>query len=84
MTGMKMKYILSGLLLGLFCMPYAVAQDENIGTETVTVIKSYTPTVADANKINTLPEMTDSVVLQKKQIKYSIFSVPIFSSCATA
>ena len=81
---MRVKQIVSGLLIGLLCIATGLAQDENIGTETVTVIKSYTPTVADANKINTIPQMTDSVVLQKKNIEYSIFSVPVASTFTPA
>jgi hypothetical protein len=55
-------------------------EDENIGTETVTVVKSYTPTVSDAFKINSVPLVNDSVVQQKKEIDYSIFSVPVAST----
>ena len=55
-------------------------EDDNIGTETVTVVKSYTPSVSDAFKINTAPVLNDSVVLQKKEINYSIFSVPVAST----
>lgn len=70
------------LFLGLHC---ASAQedkkeDETIGTETVTVTKAYTPTVSDAFKIKSVPNLNDSIVLQKKPIKYSIFSVPVAST----
>jgi len=81
---MNIKHVFSGFLIGLFCTAAASAQDENIGTETVTVVKSYTPTVADANKINTVPQKTDSLILQKKQVEYSIFSVPVASTFTPA
>jgi len=55
-------------------------EDETIGTETVTVTKAYTPTVSDAFKIKSVPNLNDSIVLQKKPIKYSIFSVPVAST----
>ena len=60
----------------------AVAQNdtEDIGTETVTVTKAYTPTVSDAFKIKSVPNLNDSIVLQKKKITYSIFSVPVAST----
>ena len=59
------------------------AQDDDkkdLGTETVTVVKAYTPTISDAFKVRTLPTLDDSLVLQKKPISYSIFSVPVAST----
>ena len=55
-------------------------EDENLGTETVTVVKSYAPTVSDAFKIKSIPDLNDSIVQQKKNIQYSIFSVPVAST----
>ncbi len=56
------------------------AQEDDLGTETVTVVKSYTPSVADANKIGQVPDLNDSLVQQKREIQYSIFSVPVAST----
>lgn len=66
----------------LMVAPWAVAQEEtkDLGTETVTVTKAYTPTVSDAFKIKSMPNLNDSIVLQKKKINYSIFSVPVAST----
>ena len=63
-----------------------VAQDEkdNIGTETVTVTKAYSPTISDAFKIKSMPNLNDSIVLQKKKIEYNIFSVPVASTFSPA
>ncbi|MDO6470310.1 TonB-dependent receptor [Maribacter sp. 1_MG-2023] len=55
-------------------------EEKDLGTETVTVTKAYTPTVSDAFKIKSVPNMNDSIVLQKKPINYSIFSVPVAST----
>ncbi|EAQ99669.1 TonB-dependent receptor [Maribacter sp. HTCC2170] len=63
------------------------AQDEekdDIGTETVTVTKAYTPTISDAFKIKSIPNLNDSIVLQKKKIEYNIFSVPVASTFTPA
>lgn len=61
------------------------AQDTNdIGTETVTVVKPYSPTVSDAFKLRSDPSLEDSIVLQKKKINYSIFSVPVASTFTPA
>lgn len=63
------------------------AQDDDekdLGTETVTVTKAYSPTISDAFKIKSFPNLNDSIVLQKKKIEYSIFSVPVASTFAPA
>lgn len=59
------------------------AQDP-IGTETVTVVKAYTPTVSDANKIKPEPEMNDSIILRKQDLEYQIYSVPVASTFTPA
>ncbi len=64
--------------------PLQAQEEEDLGTETVTVVRSYTPTVSDAYKIRTLPSLNDSIVLQKKPISYSIFSVPVASTFTPA
>lgn len=77
------KSIRIGAVVLFFGAQFGVAQDdktENIGTETVTVTKAYTPTVSDAFKIKSVPNLNDSIVLQKKKIDYSIFSVPVAST----
>jgi outer membrane receptor protein involved in Fe transport len=59
---------------------FAFAQDKPLGTETVIVVKPYTPSVNDAFKIKETPTAGDSVSLEKKPVKYSIFSVPVAST----
>lgn len=67
------------LLLGF--AQITLGQDRNdIGTETVNVTRAYTPTISDAFKVKSLPNINDSIVLQKKPITYSIFSVPVAST----
>jgi len=52
-------------------------EKEKLDTEEITVVKPYTPTVADAFKINTNP-MIDSVEIgKKKEVKYTINSIPV-------
>lgn len=57
---------------------------DSIGTETVTVVKAYKPTISDAFKIKSMPLINDSIALQKKKITYSIFSVPVASTFTPA
>lgn len=81
------KQIIGTLLLVFGLTQYGLAQDkseDDIGTETVTVTKAYTPTISDAFKIKSTPNLNDSIVLQKKKIEYSIFSVPVASTFSPA
>ncbi len=79
----KNSYIISILFLSLWGTVSAQETDD-IGTETVTVVKPYSPTVSDAFKIKSNPNLNDSIVLQKKKINYSIFSVPVASTFTPA
>jgi len=79
----KRNYILSLLFLSL-CGIVVAQETDDIGTETVTVVKPYSPTVSDAFKIKSAPNLNDSIVLQKKKIDYSIFSVPVASTFTPA
>ena len=54
--------------------------EETLDTERVVIVKAYTPTISDAFKIKSTPEINDSIVQQKKEIRYSIFSVPVAST----
>lgn len=79
----------SYFLLLLFTLLSAVTvvaqeEEENIGTETVEVIKPYKASVSDAFKIKEVPVLNDSVLPEKKTIEYSIFSVPVASTFVPA
>ncbi len=79
---MQKQVITLLLILGFTQIGWAQDEDEkdDIGTETVTVTKAYTPTISDAFKIRSTPNLNDSIVLQKKKIEYSIFSIPVAST----
>lgn len=81
---MKKQHI--ALLLGLLATGWSgvSAQEDDLGTETVTVVKPYSPTVSDAFKVSDSPRLNDSIVLQKKPIDYQIFSVPVASTFTPA
>lgn len=82
---MKLKVIGCLILLFFSFLEVIQAQEkEDIGTETVTVVKPYTPTISDAFKIKAVPNLNDSIVLKKKKINYSIFSVPVASTFTPA
>ena len=70
------------LILILFLVTsIALAQKkDSIGTEVINVVRAYTPTVSDAFKIKTSPEINDADISKKKPIQYAIFSVPVAST----
>ncbi|MFI2742647.1 TonB-dependent receptor [Zhouia sp. PK063] len=85
---MKQQHILA-IAVTFFTVVQAVAQDKDqdknkIGTQTVDVVKPYTPTLSDAFKIKENPSLNDSVTTQQKKINYSIFSVPVASTFTPA
>lgn len=78
---MQKQFLILLLVLGFSQFGWTQdEEEENIGTETVTVTKAYTPTISDAFKIKSIPNLNDSIALQKKKIDYSIFSVPVAST----
>ena len=81
------KLIISFLILFFSLAQSGLAQvkdSTDLGTETVTVTKAYSPTISDAFKIKSMPNFNDSIALQKKKIDYSIFSVPVASTFSPA
>ncbi|PCJ96263.1 MAG: TonB-dependent receptor [Flavobacteriaceae bacterium] len=80
---MQKRIVIGVFFMGLFGCVQA-QEVENIGTETVTVIKPYSPTISDAFKVRSTPNLNDSIVLQKKEIEYHIFSVPVASTFTPA
>lgn len=60
------------------------AQEKDLGTETVTVVRPYDPTVSDAAKIRPLPQLSDSILGKKIAVAYTIFSVPVASTFTPA
>ncbi|HET8855167.1 MAG TPA: TonB-dependent receptor, partial [Salinimicrobium sp.] len=76
---MKIISIRKYLFLPLFLITGAVFS-QDLGSETVVVVKPYTPSVNDASKIKEVPAINDSVNLLKEPVEYRIFSVPVAST----
>tara|TARA_B100001146_G_scaffold221449_1_gene231937 strand:+ start:33535 stop:35280 length:1746 start_codon:yes stop_codon:yes gene_type:complete len=75
------------LFLYFFCFGTAMIwgqEEDDLDTEIVTVVKPYTPTISDAFKVKETPVLDDSVTTQKKEVNYSIFSVPVASTFTPA
>jgi len=84
-TGIKIKG--STLLLSMAMFLQVKAQEkekETLGTETVVIVKAYTPAISDAYKIKPVPNLKDSLVLAKKKVEYQINSVPVASTFTPA
>ena len=60
----KTKFFLFALFLSSFVF---AQEEEDLGTQEVTVIKSYTPSLQDVFKLRESPEVIDSIVAPKKQ-----------------
>lgn len=72
---------------GIFSMFFLLAGtvfSQDLGSETVIVVKPYTPSIHDAFKIKEVPGIQDSIGLEKKPVQYSIFSVPVASTFSPA
>lgn len=82
---MKFKYCLSLILIinsGLFFAQERVK--DTIDDQTVNVIKPYTPTISDAFKIRDEPNLKVATAIEKKEVKYNIFSIPVASTFTPA
>lgn len=71
------KYLL--LLLLTITTTGVWAQRDTSLTQEVEVVKAYTPSISDANKINEMPDI-DEAEHQKPNFNYSIFSQPVFNT----
>lgn len=71
------------LIVGVFQSNFA--QEENdLDTEVVTIVKPYSPAISDAFKVKETPVLNDSIYTQKKELNYSIHSVPVASTFTPA
>ena len=55
-------------------------EKEDLGVQEVLVVKSYTPSLSDAFKINSLPKLPDSLVSKQHELIYSLEEVPVVST----
>ncbi|PQJ14513.1 hypothetical protein [Aureicoccus marinus] len=62
----------------------ALAQDKPLNTQTVTVTRSYAPSIAPASKILSEPGLSDSLFLKKRPVQWSRFTAPVASTFSPA
>ncbi|RMA56724.1 TonB-dependent receptor [Ulvibacter antarcticus] len=68
----------------LFSFSLSAQEGDDLGTEVVNIVKPYTPTISDAFKVKETPALNDSITTVKKDVQYSIFSVPVASTFTPA
>lgn len=62
----------------------AFSQEKELDPEVVNIVKPYSPTISDAFKVKETASINDSISTTKKDVKYSIFSVPVASTFTPA
>ena len=80
---MKYNKFFIGLWLALYLPLVARAQEEetdDLGTQEVTVVKSYSPSLKSVFKIRTNPSIDDSLVQRKIKVDYTFESIPVVST----
>lgn len=76
----KKQIVLFSTSVLLLCHFSALSQEKELGTEVVNIVKPYTPTISDAFKVKEIPVINDSINTAKKDVEYTIFSVPVAST----
>lgn len=76
------KQLLLPILLLTVSVTFAQQERENdtIKTDVIDVVKPYTPSISDAFKVKETPNIDEQEELQKKEVKYNIFSFPVAST----
>lgn len=59
-------------------------KNDTINTGVIDVVKPYTPSISDAFKVKETPSTDEDEAIQKKEIKYNIFSFPVASTFTPA
>ena len=78
------KHISIFILLLITTLAFSQKKKDTIGTEVINVVKPYSPTVSDAFKVKLSPEINDTELNKKREIQYSIFSIPVASTFTPA
>ena len=78
---MNIKYKITAFLILMITFVFAQERTKDtIDDQTVNVIKPYSPTISDAFKIKDKPSIEDANTINKKEVKYNIFSIPVAST----
>ncbi|WP_254906655.1 TonB-dependent receptor [Flavobacterium sp. FPG59] len=78
-TGILKPFLLGFLFMGIIPISWS-QKKEQIGTETVNVVKPFTPKISDAFKVKEVPELEEEANSKKETVKYAIFSFSVAST----
>ena len=77
---MDFKYLFIVLLLSPILSAQKKQTGEDLGTQEVTVVKSYRPNLKNVFKISSTPEIADSLIQEKQKVNYTFKPVPVIST----
>lgn len=80
---MEHNKIFIGLWLMLYGSFFALAQEQepdDLGTQEVTVVKSYSPSLKNVFKIRTNPSIDDSLIQKKQKLEFTFEPIPVVST----
>ncbi len=80
----KKRIVLFSFIASLGFSFSMFSQEKELDPEVVNIVKPYTPAISDAFKVKETATLNDSVSTIKKEVKYSIFSVPVASTFTPA
>ena len=77
---MDLKYLIIVFLFSLILSAQKNQTEDDLGTQEVTVVKSYRPNLKNVFKISSIPEIADSLIQKKQKVNYTFKSVPVIST----
>ncbi len=77
---MRKLFITSTLILIASVSFSQETKVDTLRTEEIMVVKPYTPTISDAFKVKSNPVIDTITKIQKENVSYSIFSIPVAST----
>ncbi|AZQ43688.1 TonB-dependent receptor [Nonlabens ponticola] len=82
---MNIKYIIaSAIFVAALTVTAQDKEEDRLNGGSITVVKAYDPSVSDAFKVKSVPQLNDTTRIEKKAVTYSIFSVPVASTFTPA
>ena len=79
-SSMDLKYLIIVFLFSLILSAQKNQTEDDLGTQEVTVVKSYRPNLKNVFKISSIPEIADSLIQKKQKVNYTFKSVPVIST----
>ena len=68
------------LILAIKCVWAQEEENDDLGTQEVTVVKSFSPSLKNVFKIRTNPKVEDSLIQKKIEVNYTFEPIPVVST----